>query len=234
MEKNSKTETTNRVNKIERAAYILVVLFLSLSLIREAVFSTKYEKTANSLQLENSKLVKETLEDSSTIYSMQVKLAEASEIQETQRKTIDLLKIRKPEEIVRWKTQFKYKTSIDLGEPEKKDSISRLVLPKRFEKYEQWFTINGEIDTKGRLNIDSLITYAEFTYAVGDTLRDGFVNKLLNRKDKVIRLHIDNPNMVITGMDNIYLRDCKKWYQTAVFKFAVGFVAGTAFQAVVK
>jgi len=63
---------------------------------------------------------------------------------------------------------------------------------------------------------------ADFTYAVGDTIRKG----LFKRRDKVIRMRIDNPNMQITGMNNIYIKQEKKWYQTTAFKVGVGALIG--------
>lgn len=234
MEKHTEINNANRVSKIERIAYILVILFLSFSFIREAVFSTGYLEASKNLEFENSSLKKSILKDSSTIYSMQVKLAESFEIQQSQKLAISLLKIKEPTEVVKWRTRFIYKTSIDLGEPEIIDSIPHLKLPKKVEKYEKWFSINGEIDTRGTLNIDSMVTYANFTYAVGDTLRSGFVNRILNRKDKVVRLHVDNPNLEITGMENIYLRDRKKWHQTDLFKFGLGLLGGLALDAAIK
>jgi hypothetical protein len=39
-------------------------------------------------------------------------------------------------------------------------------------------------------------------------------------------MRIDNPNMQITGMQNIYIKEDKKWYQTTAFKLGVGALIG--------
>jgi hypothetical protein len=59
-------------------------------------------------------------------------------------------------------------------------------------------------------------------------MRTGFVNKLLKKSDKVVRMRVDNPNVTITGMDNIYIKEDKKWHQTTAFKLGVGMLIGVA------
>jgi hypothetical protein len=63
---------------------------------------------------------------------------------------------------------------------------------------------------------------------VGDTMRTGFVNKLLKKKDTVVRMRVDNPNVTITGMQNIYIKEEKKWHQSTAFKLGVGMLIGVA------
>jgi hypothetical protein len=70
------------------------------------------------------------------------------------------------------------------------------------------------------------VSYANLTYAIGDTLRTGVFNKLFGKRDKVVRLLVDNPNMSITGMSNIVIKEKKRWYETTAFKFGLGVVAG--------
>jgi hypothetical protein len=76
------------------------------------------------------------------------------------------------------------------------------------------------------MRIDSLITYGKITYGVGDTLRAGFFNKLFRNKDQVVRVRIDNPNISLIGLNNIYVKKPKKWYQTDAFKIGTGVVLG--------
>jgi hypothetical protein len=75
---------------------------------------------------------------------------------------------------------------------------------------------------------------AKFTYAVGDTMRTGFVNRLLKKKDTVVRLRVDNPNVQVVGMDNIYIKQEKKWHQTTAFKLGVGMIIGVAIGVTAK
>jgi len=132
------------------------------------------------------------------------------------------LKLENPVEVVKFKTKTVYKTEIKLGDTVIIDRVPHLRLPLKFYKAEKFWVIGGQLTTKGSLQIDSLIMNADFTYAVGDTIRKG----LFKRKDKVIRMRIDNPSMQITGMQNIYIKQEKKWYQTTVFKLGVGALIG--------
>jgi hypothetical protein len=59
-------------------------------------------------------------------------------------------------------------------------------------------------------------------------MRTGLVNRLLKNKDTVVRLRVDNPNVAITGMSNIYIKQDKKWHQTTAFKVGVGVLIGVA------
>jgi hypothetical protein len=107
-------------------------------------------------------------------------------------------------------------------------------LPKPFLKTTEWYTIGGMINRLGWLQIDSLVIPAKFTYAVGDTMRTGFVNRLLKKSDTVVRMRVDNPNVAITGMSNIYIKQDKKWHQTTAFKVGVGMLLGIGISAAAK
>jgi hypothetical protein len=63
-------------------------------------------------------------------------------------------------------------------------------------------------------------------------MRTGFVNRLLKKKDTVVRLRVDNPNVAIVGMENIYIKQDKKWHQTTAFKIGVGVLIGVAVTSV--
>lgn len=132
------------------------------------------------------------------------------------------LKLENPVEVVKFKTRTVIKTEFKVGDTVIIDRVPHLRLPLKFYKAEKFWVIGGSLTTKGNLQIDSLIMNADFTYAVGDTIRKG----LFKRRDKVIRMRIDNPSMQITGMQNICIKQDKKWYQTAAFKVGVGALIG--------
>ena len=117
-------------------------------------------------------------------------------------------------------------SEIPIAETEKIDSVNYLRVPVSFSKGERWFSINGQILSNGTLLIDSLVTSGQFTYSVGDTLRNGFINRLFKKSDQVVRLHIDNPNIQLQGMSNIYIKDRKKWFETTGFKIGFGALLG--------
>jgi hypothetical protein len=234
METIPSKDNNKSVVKIERAAYILAVLFLSFSLIKEAVTRTTFQNDVQELLFENKELKKEVLDDSSKIYSMQMSLADADLIIASQKETIELLNIRNPKEVVKWRTKTIIKDTLFVAKPVTFDSTEYLRLPQSISEQNKWYSLEGQINTKGYLQIDSLVSYANFSYAVGDTMRRGLLNRMLGKKDKVVRLHIDNPYIDVSGMQNIYLREQKKWYETTLFQFGAGFLVGATFMGVSK
>jgi hypothetical protein len=163
-------------------------------------------------------------EDSTTIATQQQIIAQSGSKEAMQARQIAALelKLENPVEVVKFKTRTVIKTEFKVGDTVIIDRVPHIRLPLKFYKAEKFWVIGGSLTTKGNLQIDSLIMNADFTYAVGDTIRKG----LFKRKDKVIRMRIDNPNMQITGMQNIYIKQEKKWYQTTAFKLGVGALIG--------
>ncbi len=136
------------------------------------------------------------------------------------------VKVKNASEVVRIETRTVIKTQIKLGDTVMIDKKPYIQLPKPFLKTTEWYTIGGMINRLGWLQIDSLVIPAKLTYAVGDTMRTGFFNRLFRKSDQVVRLRVDNPNVAITGMDNIYIKEDKKWHQTTAFKLGVGAIIG--------
>ena len=136
------------------------------------------------------------------------------------------VKVKNAVEVVKIETRTIIKTQIKLGDTVMIDKQPYIQLPKPFLKTTEWYTIGGIINRLGWLQIDSLVIPAKFTYAVGDTMRTGFVNRLFKKKDTVVRLRVDNPNVQVVGMDNIYIKQEKKWHQTTAFKLGVGAIIG--------
>jgi hypothetical protein len=147
---------------------------------------------------------------------------------------IKLLAIRNPKEIVKIKYETLIKTKIQLAEPIIFDSTSYIKLPVEFSDYNEWYSIDGKIDSLGSLVIDSIVSSGTLTYSVGDTLRDGLINRLLRKTDSVVRLHIDNPTMSISNLSNIYVKKEPKWYQSTAFKVGVGVLLGIGISSQIK
>jgi hypothetical protein len=169
-------------------------------------------------------------EDSILIASQKKIIAQAGSDAAKQAQQIAELevKVKNASEVVRIETRTVIKTQIKLGDTVMIDKKPYIQLPKPFLKTTEWYTIGGMINRLGWLQIDSLVIPAKFTYAVGDTMRTGFINKLLKKSDKVVRMRVDNPNVTITGMQNIYIKEEKKWHQTTAFKLGVGMLIGVA------
>jgi hypothetical protein len=175
-------------------------------------------------------------EDSVLIASQKKIIAQGSSDAAKQAQQIAELevKVKNASEVVKIETRTIIKTEILLGDTVMIDKKPYIQLPKPFLKNTEWYTIGGMINRLGWLQIDSLVIPAKFTYAVGDTMRTGFVNRLLKKKDTVVRLRVDNPNVAITGMSNIYIKQEKKWHQTTAFKVGVGMLIGIGISAAAK
>jgi hypothetical protein len=208
---------------------VFIIACLILMLFRSCDLSSEYLTELKKQDSEIKSFKISRLLDSSLIYSQvqNIKIKD-SELQKNEQEIFALrvMKIKKPKEIVQFKTQYIIKTEIPIAETEQIDSVNYLRVPVSFSKGERWFSINGQILSNGTLLIDSLIAPAQFTYSVGDTLRNGFINRLFNKSDQVVRLHIDNPNIQLQGMSNIYIKDRKKWFETTGFKIAFGAFLG--------
>jgi hypothetical protein len=196
---------------------LVVLLFLLLKSCSENV--------ANDYRLRHT-----IYEDSVLIASQRKVIAQSGSDAAKQAQQIAELevKVKNALEVVKIETRTIIKTQIKLGDTVMIESKPYIQLPKPFLKQTEWYTIGGMINRLGWLQIDSLVIPAKFTYAVGDTMRTGFVNRILKKKDTVVRLRVDNPNVSITGMENIYIKQDKKWHQTTAFKVGVGVLIGAA------
>lgn len=202
----------------ERIAYIFLLLVLIAILLCTCATKTAIEENAI---LKEQVYKKKILADSSTIYSQSVNIKTKDiEISELKK-----MAVKSPEVVIQTQTKTVIKTEIKL-DTIMVEGTPMIKLPKDFYKTEKWFTLSGKINRLGFLQIDSLVSYANLTYAIGDTLRTGAFNKLFGKRDKVVRLLVDNPNMSITGMSNIVIKEKKRWYETTAFKFGLGVVAG--------
>ena len=196
---------------------LIVLLFLLLKSCGENV--------ANDYRLKHT-----IYEDSIVIASQKKIIAQSGSNAAKQAQQIAELevKVKNAVEVVKIETRTIIKTQIKLGDTVMIDSKPYIQLPKPFLKTTEWYTIGGMINRLGWLQIDSLVIPTKFTYAVGDTMRSGFVNRLLKKSDQVVRLRVDNPNVAIVGMENIYIKQEKKWHQTTAFKVGVGVLIGVA------
>ena len=175
-------------------------------------------------------------EDSIVIASQRKIIAENNSDAAKQAQQIAELevKVKNASEVVKIETRTIIKTQIKLGDTVMIQGKPYIQLPKPFLKTTEWYTIGGMINRLGWLQIDSLVIPAKFTYAVGDTMRTGFVNRLLKKKDTVVRLRVDNPNVQVVGLENIYIKQEKKWHQTTAFKVGVGVLIGIGISATAK
>lgn len=172
------------------------------------------------------KLVRRIAQDSSNLISQGIRIIQSAELEEALMEEIEMMEMRKPTEVVKYETKTIVKTEIKLADPVYIDSFPHLKLPRPFFKKDKYLTIGGAINRLGSLQIDSLIIPTSYTVAFGDTARNGFFNKLINKSDPVVRIRVDNPNVVVTGMSNFVVRKPPRWYETTGFKIGVGVILG--------
>jgi hypothetical protein len=201
-----------------------LILMLLLLLIRTCNTLQRTEQELEQLDSANDEFTIRIANDSMKLIS------QAQTIVSSDRKYKDLEKINKSLEIkasqaVQYRTKTVVKTEFQLGETVYIDSFPHLRLPRSFGREGKWLSIGGTINRLGRLQIDSIVIPVSYTVAIGDTLRKGF---LWRKRDKVVRIGIDNPYVEVTGMNNIVVRQDKKWWQTDAAKIGLGAVLGFA------
>ena len=196
--------------------YLAIIGVLVILLLRTC---GSLKHTELELNTQRTAFVSRIAKDSSTIHSQGVQLAAAGT-------KLRALELREPEVVIKYQTRTKVQTEIQLAEPIYIDSFPHLRLPRQFSREGKWLQIGGSINRLGRLQLDSIIIPVSYTVAIGDTLRKGL---LWRKRDKVVRLGIDNPYVSVTGMNNVIVADRpKKWYETRAFAFALGGIVGFA------
>jgi hypothetical protein len=206
-------------SNISTLSLLAICLFILLLLLRTCGALAEAESNAMYLDSLNSEYTVRIAKDSSRIHSQAVQLAAAGT-------KLRALELREPEVVVRYQTRTKIVTQVELGETVYIDSFPHLRLPRSFSREGKFLQIGGSINRLGRLQIDSIIIPVSYTVAIGDTLRGGFFSR---KRDKVVRLGIDNPYVSVTGMHNVIVaQPPKKWYETRAFAFALGGITGFA------
>jgi len=212
----------------------IIIAILVMALVSTCQTNLILHDDITELNAINDGFTKRIYDDSLVVYSQRQMIVDKETAIKMLQSEADKLRLTNLQELAKVKTKTIIKTEIQLGEPIYIDSFPHLKLPREFSKVDKWLTIDGTINRLGLLQIDSIASYGTLTYAVGDSAREGFISKILGRRDKVVRLSIDNPNMTITGMSNLYIRDEKKWWQSKGFAFILGAAisGGIVFQAV--
>ena len=206
-------------SNVTSLSLLAICLFLLLLLMRTCGALGEAESNAMYLDSLNNEYVVRIARDSSKIHSQGVQLAAAGT-------KLRALELKEPEVVIRYQTRTKVVTQVELGETVYIDSFPHLRLPRTFHRPGKWLEIGGQISRAGRLQLDSIIIPVSYTVAIGDTLRKGFLSR---KRERVVRLGIDNPYVTVTGMNNIIVAEPpKKWYETRAFAFALGGLVGVA------
>lgn len=188
------------------AAFALALLLLVSIAFDQCNRREKIESKLQAVELSNKALRKKVLEDSSVIYTQDIMLLEEEVSRAVLKAQADSLEMENIRLYQRINARAVYRGTVNLGKPVVIDNTKPcdtlpsghyLSLPKSFAKSDRWSIMSGRIDTTGDLVIDSLVMPVKIQYAFGDTLKKGFFNRLFKRKDPVVRIRVDNPNVIV-------------------------------------
>jgi hypothetical protein len=214
--------------KKERLVYAFIIFFGIMLLWDTCETKKILEKNYSNQQDTIQSFKRKSLADGSAIYSQDLTIISLENENAFYKDALEKAKelgIREPEMIIGTRFIIKQTGQMEPEEVEQFDSLPYLPLPYYKSRTDKWRSISIGIDTSGVLT-DTTSTLAEFTYAIGDTLKSGLFNKLFRRTDKVISMKIDNPYVEVKGMNNIIIEDRKRWYQTTVAKIGFGALVG--------
>ena len=190
----------NRI--IEFSIGTLAVLILITS-IRSCSYLAEVTNYAAKVERENGQLKTKRLADSSTIASFRVAMAESEAEIDRLRYLASIAEVKRPVAAVRASIGAVIYDTVYIDAPVLFDSVPHLKLPAMVHKRTKWYTFAGNLTENGYLSIDTFAVNAELTWAIGDTVRAGFFNRLLRKRDKVVRLHIDNPFIEATQLEAV-------------------------------
>jgi hypothetical protein len=180
----------------------------------------------------NSKYVKTIYNDSLIIYSQKQNIISkelANSIIEKKYNQLLATNNKNINEIIDLKTRIKLKFKTELINADVDSSNGfdyKIKLPKDFFKEDKWYSISGNINRLGYLQIDSLSLNSGIIFIQSDTLRKGLINKILNKKDNVIRVNIDNPYVNISSLSNIYINKQKQNKRAIYIALSIGALLG--------
>jgi len=212
-----KPSNTHLIVSLSIITILVMMLGRSCSTIKELKGDKQY------LIEENQIFSKRITDDSLIIFTQALQINQSERAIDALKEKMEMAEVN---QAIEYKTKTVYKTEFKVGDVVYVDSFPHLKIPRTFHKIERWLEIGGRINRLGFLQIDSLIIPASYTVAIGDTLREGFISKILKRTDPVVRIGVDNPNINLTGMRNVVVRQDKKWYQTTAAKIGFGALLG--------
>ena len=107
------------------------------------------------------------------------------------------------------------------------ESVPSLPLPATFDSGDRFYSMHAYFDTSGRMTVD-VSSFGSATPIWGDTIRGGLFNRIFRVKDATLTVLIDNPNLSVTGLNNISIKKRKRFYERpsviALSSFLVGLV----------
>lgn len=217
-----------KLNLTKREWILLVTIAVLLIFIRQGCSRLAETQAAYKSALTNyADVAKKRLGDSSLLVSAQLQIAESEREIERLAYLASKTETKRPVEAVRASIGAVIHDTVYLNAPVLVDSFPHLKLPAPFQKYTRWYSFAGTVTETGYLLMDTISINAELTWTIGDTVRDGFFNRLLRKRDKVVRLHVDNPHIDVKGMEAIVKQPKRRVWPIFTGGALVGFLIGS-------
>ena len=217
------------INRIKLYSLVAIAVLILILTLRGCSRLAKLENYAAKLERENGQLKIKRLADSSTIASYRVAIAESEIEIDKLRYLATKAEVKRPVAAVSASIRVVVHDTVFIDSPVLVDSIPHLKLPAPIQKHTRWYSFAGNLTEQGYLSIDTFAVNAELTWAIGDTVRAGFFNRLFRKRDKVVRLHIDNPLIEVKGMDAVIVPNNPKRLRYFLGGLGVGILAGKVF-----
>lgn len=205
------------------AAIAVLLIFIRQGCSRLADTQAAYKSALTSYV----DVTKKRLADSSLIVSAQLEIAESEREIERLAYLASKTETKRPEAAVRASIGAVIHDTVYLDAPVLIDSVPHLKLPAPFQKHTRWYSFSGSVTETGYLLMDTISINAELTWTIGDTVRAGFFNRLLRKRDKVVRLHVDNPHIDVKGMEAIVKEPKRRVWPIFTGGALVGFLIGS-------
>ena len=198
--------------------------------IKDIELSKTNEEWKFKLSAKERQFTKRIQADSSVIATQQLRI-----FSEEEAKTLALIeneRLKNIKSVVRTNTVTRIESvfvpfeamSVDLNT----DYENTCAIPqdtiKYFKTNNEWYSINGSVSDSGVL-FDSVSFKNSFSTTIGYEKSPGALG-FLKKKNPVVEIKSDNPYTDITAMDNIIIKEDKKFYQTTGFKIGVGVLLG--------
>lgn len=205
------------------AAIAVLLIFIRQGCSRLAETQHSYKATL----INYADVAKKRLADSSLLVSAQLQIAESDREIERLAYLAYKTETKRPVAAVRASIGAVIHDTVYLDKPVLVDSVPHLKLPAPFQKHTRWYSFAGTVTETGYLLMDTISINAELTWTIGDTVRSGFFNRLLGKRHKVVRMHVDNPHIDVKGMEAIVTQQKRRVWPIITGGALVGFLIGS-------
>lgn len=215
-------------NLTKRELILIVTIAALLIFIRQGCSRlAETQRSYKATLIDYADVTKKRMADSSLLVSAQLQIADSEREIDRLAYLASKTETKRPKAAVRASIGAVIHDTVYLDKPVLVDSVPHLKLPAPFQKHTRWYSFAGTVTETGYLLMDTISINAELTWTIGDTVRAGIFNRLLRKRDKVVRLHIDNPHIDVKGMEAIVKQPKRRVWPIITGGALVGFLIGS-------